>query len=96
MLLLFSVGSVGSVLTLHLFAGVLFAAAATPTLAAAFHVRLTLPYFRHMFEVEQVDYDKEQIDWSYITFNDNKVTRFDSTRLDPYSRFICLGSIHRS
>lgn len=28
---------------------------------------------RHMFEVEQVDYDKEQIDWSYITFNDNKV-----------------------
>lgn len=29
---------------------------------------------RHMFEVEQVDYDKEQIDWSYITFNDNKVT----------------------
>lgn len=28
---------------------------------------------RHMFEVEQIDYDKEQIDWSYITFNDNKV-----------------------
>lgn len=27
---------------------------------------------RHMFEVEQVDYEKEQIDWSYITFNDNK------------------------
>ncbi|CAM9378853.1 unnamed protein product [Hapterophycus canaliculatus] len=27
---------------------------------------------QHMFEVEQVDYDKEQIDWSYITFNDNK------------------------
>lgn len=30
---------------------------------------------RHMFEVEQVDYDKEQIDWSYITFNDNKVVQ---------------------
>ena len=30
-------------------------------------------HHRHMFEVEQVDYDKEQIDWSYITFNDNKV-----------------------
>ncbi|CAN0160389.1 unnamed protein product, partial [Ectocarpus sp. 6 AP-2014] len=27
---------------------------------------------QHMFEVEQVDYDNEQIDWSYITFNDNK------------------------
>ncbi|CAN0259525.1 unnamed protein product, partial [Laminaria digitata] len=27
---------------------------------------------QHMFEVEQIDYDKEQIDWSYITFNDNK------------------------
>lgn len=31
---------------------------------------------RHMFEVEQIDYDKEQIDWSYITFNDNKVRHF--------------------
>ena len=30
---------------------------------------------RHMFEVEQIDYDKEKIDWSYITFNDNKVRR---------------------
>ena len=28
---------------------------------------------RHMFEVEQVDYEREKIDWSYITFNDNKV-----------------------
>ena len=28
---------------------------------------------RHMFEVGQVDYKKEQIDWSYIPFNDNKV-----------------------
>ncbi|CAB1106500.1 unnamed protein product [Ectocarpus sp. CCAP 1310/34] len=27
---------------------------------------------QHMFEVEQIDYDNEQIDWSYITFNDNK------------------------
>lgn len=35
---------------------------------------------RHMFEVEQVDYDKEQIDWSYITFNDNKVVQ-----ISPYS-----------
>ena len=28
---------------------------------------------RHMFEVEQVQYEKDQIDWSYITFNDNTV-----------------------
>lgn len=28
---------------------------------------------RHMFEVEQIEYEKEEIDWSYITFNDNKV-----------------------
>ncbi|CAM9383790.1 unnamed protein product, partial [Sphacelaria rigidula] len=27
---------------------------------------------RHMFEVEQSEYEKEQIDWSYIKFNDNK------------------------
>ena len=28
---------------------------------------------RHMFEVEQMDYEKERIDWSYIAFKDNKV-----------------------
>ena len=36
---------------------------------------------RHMFEVEQVDYEKEQIDWSYITFNDNKVQYCSSVPL---------------
>lgn len=29
-----------------------------------------------MFEVEQCEYEKEQIDWSYIKFNDNKVSLF--------------------
>ena len=28
---------------------------------------------RHMFEVERIDYKKEQIGWSYIPFNVNKV-----------------------
>lgn len=47
---------------------------------------------RHMFEVEQSEYEKEQIDWSYIKFNDNKVStvvgtvhlkaRVDAKRID--------------
>lgn len=40
-----------------------------------------------MFEVEQVDYDKEQIDWSYITFNDNKV----GLRLAYVTSNLCCG-----
>ena len=36
---------------------------------------------RHMFEVEQVDYEKDEIDWSYITFNDNKVQYCSSVPL---------------
>lgn len=36
---------------------------------------------RHMFEVEQSEYEKEQIDWSYIKFNDNKVNFLYSTVL---------------
>lgn len=32
-----------------------------------------------MFEVEQSEYEKEQIDWSYIQFNDNKVSVFIRT-----------------
>ena len=32
---------------------------------------------RHMFEVEQIDYKKEQIGWSYISFNDNKIAPAD-------------------
>ena len=28
---------------------------------------------RHMFEVEQIDYEKEQICWNSIPFADNKV-----------------------
>lgn len=43
-------------------------------LSAAVLFLLLLHLFnRHMFEVEQIDYEKEMIDWSYITFNDNKV-----------------------
>ena len=50
---------------------------------------------RHMFEVEQVEYEKDQIDWSYITFNDNKVQYCSSVPINLLSNrgVTCLFTI---
>lgn len=41
-----------------------------------------------MFEVEQLEYEKEQIDWSYIKFNDNKV----HTTSRAQNSLLCLAA----